>query len=304
MCADAYHDAMALATISEIMNTLLLTYQPPYDWAWMLSFLRARAVHGLELCAENHYSRIVTSGNAQGLITIAHRPDENALQVTLSDELAGEETALGARIARFLDLSLNPQAMLETLGPLAAARPGLRLPGCIDGWEQAIRAVLGQLVSVAMAARLTARLVEAWGEPLSGFPGMRLFPAPGRLAELEPEALKALGMPLMRARAIIHLARLHLQGAFPLQAPQDIDAGLKQLMALPGIGRWTACYYALRGWQAPDMFLADDYLVKQRFAGMTPAQTRGYASRWQPWRSYALLHIWNTDGWRPECEAV
>ena len=190
----------------------------------------------------------------------------------------------------------------ETLGDLGAARPGLRLPGAMDAYEQGVRAILGQLVSVAMAARLTAKVAAGWGEPLAEAPGYVLFPTPEALSRADPQALKALGMPLRRAEALIHLARAALSGELPLTAPADIDAGLRQLQALPGIGRWTANYFALRGWQAKDIFLPDDYLIKQRFPGMTPAAIARYARRWQPMRSYALLHIWYTDDWIPAAE--
>ncbi|HBX7658325.1 TPA: DNA-3-methyladenine glycosylase 2, partial [Klebsiella pneumoniae] len=129
-----------------------------------------------------------------------------------------------------------------------------------------------------------------------------LFPTPEALSRADPQALKALGMPLRRAEALIHLARAALSGELPLTAPADIDAGLRQLQTLPGIGRWTANYFALRGWQAKDIFLPDDYLIKQRFPGMTPAAIARYARRWQPMRSYALLHIWYTDDWAPAAE--
>ena len=162
--------------------------------------------------------------------------------------------------------------------------------------------MLGQLVSVAMAARLTAKVAAGWGEPLAEAPGYVLFPTPEALSRADPQALKALGMPLRRAEALIHLARAALSGELPLTAPADIDAGLRQLQTLPRIGRWTANYFALRGWQAKDIFLPDDYLIKQRFPGMTPAAIARYARRWQPMRSYALLHIWYTDDWIPAAE--
>ena len=109
-------------------------------------------------------------------------------------------------------------------------------------------------------------------------------------------------MPVKRAEALIHLAQSVVDGTFPLTPPEDVEASMKALQQRPGIGRWTANYLALRGWQAKDVFLPDDYLIKQRFAGMTPAQIRRYAERWQPWRSYALLHIWYTDGWTPSVD--
>ncbi|EIY5006748.1 DNA-3-methyladenine glycosylase 2 [Klebsiella variicola] len=280
----------------------LLPWTPPYDWAWMVGFLQARAVAGVERFHDGGYSRSFRVAGHGGLIHLA--PDEEAqgLRVTLSPGLQPVAEICYARIGQLFDLACDPQQVARTLGDLAQARPGLRLPGALDAFEQAVRAVLGQLVSVAMAARLTAKVAAGWGEPLADAPGYVLFPTPEALSRADPQGLKALGMPLRRAEALIHLARAALSGELPLTAPADIDAGLRQLQTLPGIGRWTANYFALRGWQAKDIFLPDDYLIKQRFPGMTPAAIARYARRWQPMRSYALLHIWYTDDWAPAAE--
>ena len=281
---------------------VLLPWTPPYDWAWMVGFLKARAVAGVERFVEGGYSRSFGVEGHRGLIHLA--PDEEAqgLRVTLSPGLQPVAEICYARIGQLFDLACDPRQVAGALGFLAQARPGLRLPGALDAFEQAVRAVLGQLVSVAMAARLTAKVAAGWGEPLTEAPGYVLFPTPEALSRADPQALKALGMPLRRAEALIHLARAALSGELPLTAPADIDAGLRQLQSLPGIGRWTANYFALRGWQAKDIFLPDDYLIKQRFPGMTPAAIARYARRWQPMRSYALLHIWYTDDWIPAAE--
>ncbi|HBR0800002.1 TPA: DNA-3-methyladenine glycosylase 2 [Klebsiella quasipneumoniae] len=281
---------------------VLLPWTPPYDWAWMVGFLQARAVAGVERFHDGGYSRSFRVAGHGGLIHLT--PDEEAqgLRVTLSPGLQPVAEICYARIGQLFDLACDPQQVARTLGDLAQARPGLRLPGALDAFEQAVRAVLGQLVSVAMAARLTAKVAAGWGEPLADAPGYILFPMPEALSRADPQGLKALGMPLRRAEALIHLARAALSGVLPLTAPADIDAGLRQLQTLPGIGRWTANYFALRGWQAKDIFLPDDYLIKQRFPGMTPAAIARYARRWQPMRSYALLHIWYTDDWAPAAE--
>ncbi|HEB4940082.1 TPA: DNA-3-methyladenine glycosylase 2 [Klebsiella quasipneumoniae] len=281
---------------------VLLPWTPPYDWAWMVGFLQARAVAGVERFHDGGYSRSFRVAGHGGLIHLA--PDEEAqgLRVTLSPGLQPVAEICYARIGQLFDLACDPQQVARTLGDLAQARPGLRLPGALDAFEQAVRAVLGQLVSVAMAARLTAKVAAGWGEPLADAPGYVLFPTPEALSRADPQGLKALGMPLRRAEALIHLARAALSGELPLTAPADIDAGLRQLQTLPGIGRWTANYFALRGWQAKDIFLPDDYLIKQRFPGMTPAAIARYARRWQPMRCYALLHIWYTDDWAPAAE--
>lgn len=281
---------------------VLLPWTPPYDWAWMVGFLQARAVAGVERFHDGGYSRSFGVEGHRGLIHLT--PDEEAqgLRVSLSPGLQPVAEICYARIGQLFDLACDPRQVAGALGPLAEARPGLRLPGALDAFEQAVRAVLGQLVSVAMAARLTAKVAAGWGEPLAEAPGYVLFPTPEALSRADPQALKALGMPLRRAEALIHLARAALSGELPLTAPADIDAGLRQLQTLPGIGRWTANYFALRGWQAKDIFLPDDYLIKQRFPGMTPAAIARYARRWQPMRSYALLHIWYADDWAPAAE--
>ncbi|WP_318378313.1 DNA-3-methyladenine glycosylase 2 [Enterobacter sp.] len=279
-----------------------LHWQPPYDWAWMLGFLGARAVAGIETVSERQYVRSLALGEHRGLITVEPDEESHTLHVTLSDGLVPVANTCLERVGRLFDLTCDPDEIARTLGSLGAARPGLRLPGSVDAFEQGIRAILGQLVSVAMAAKLTAKVVQAFGEPLADAPGFVCFPTAVRLREADPQALKALGMPLKRAEAIIHFAKATIEGQFPLSPPADIEQGVRNLQTFPGIGRWTANYLALRGWQAKDVFLPDDYAIKQRFRGMTPAQIRRYARRWQPWRSYALLHIWYTADWQPSVD--
>ncbi|QIX97148.1 DNA-3-methyladenine glycosylase 2 [Cedecea sp. FDAARGOS_727] len=276
-----------------------LSYQPPYDWSWILVFLQGRAVEGIEVVTASRYQRSFALHGHAGLVTL--EPDEanHCLRVTLSEGLIAVADEVLGRVKRLLDLDRDPHQVLHSLGELAAARPGLRLPGCMDPFEQAIRAILGQLVSVAMASKLTGKVARAYGKRLAGHEDWYLFPEASTLARCDVQQLKSLGMSLKRAEAIVHLAGLVEQGLFPLLQPDDVERGVKSLMALPGIGRWTASYFALRGWQASDVFLPDDYLIKQRFPDMTPAQIRRYAERWQPWRSYALVHIWYSDGWSP-----
>lgn len=278
-----------------------LSWQPPYDWQWMLDFLAARALKGVETVTATDYTRSFACEGHRGVIRVTPQVSECRLQVTLSDGLLPIADHCLARISRLFDLDCEPLLILKTLGDLGEARPGLRLPGSMDAFEQGVRAILGQLVSVAMAAKLAGRVAAHYGEPLEQTDYV-CFPTPAALAKAEPLALKALGMPLKRAQSLIHLAQSAVVGDFPAQTPDDIESAMKALQTRPGIGRWTANYFALRGWQARDVFLADDYLIKQRFAGMTPAQIRRYAARWQPWRSYALLHIWYTEGWTPSVD--
>ena len=282
-----------------------LPWLPPYDWRWMFGFLQARAVAGIECFHDQSYTRSWGLGPHHGLITMTPYPARQVLRVTLSAGLLPVADEALMRVAKLLDLHCDPQQISRALGTLAAAKPGLRLPGALDAFEQGVRAILGQLVSVTMAAKLTGKVVALYGEPLAPDASFSLFPTPERLAAADPAALKALGMPLKRAEALIHFAQVALSGELPQTLPDDVDQALKALQQYPGIGRWTANYFALRAWQAKDIFLPDDYLIKQRFPGMTPAQIRRYAERWQPWRSYALLHIWHADDWSPEeCTGV
>ncbi len=277
-----------------------LQWQPPYDWSWMLGFLGARAVAGVEVVDEKRYVRSFACNGHRGLIVAEPDNATATLKITLSEGLLPVADECLLRLRGLFDLDCDAATVNQALGSLGAARPGLRLPGCVDPYEQGVRAILGQLVSVAMAAKLTAKVAQRYGDPLPNEPGFFTFPTPQQLAAAKPEDLKALGMPLKRGESLIYLAQTVCDGTFPQSKPDDVEQGMKQLQSWPGIGRWTANYFALRGWQAKDVFLADDYLIKQRFAGMTPAQIRRYAHRWQPWRSYALLHIWYTHGWTPE----
>ncbi|QLY60504.1 DNA-3-methyladenine glycosylase 2 [Citrobacter freundii] len=279
-----------------------LNWQSPYDWPWMLGFLADRAVDGVETVGTLTYARSLAIGQHRGVVSVVPDLEANVLQVTLSPGLQPVARECLAKMAQLFDLNCCPQHVVSALGRLGAARPGLRLPGSVDAFEQGVRAILGQLVSVAMAAKLTAKVVHLYGDRLADAPEYVCFPTPEALAAAQPLELKALGMPLKRAEALIHLARAALDGTLKPVAPPDIELGVKQLQTFPGIGRWTANYFALRGWQAKDIFLPDDYLIKQRFPGMTPAQIRRYAERWKPWRSYALLHIWYTEGWQPSVD--
>ncbi|HGY5075403.1 TPA: DNA-3-methyladenine glycosylase 2 [Citrobacter gillenii] len=279
-----------------------LNWQSPFDWPWMLGFLADRAVDGVETVGTLTYARSLAIGQHRGVVSVVPDLEANVLQVTLSPGLQPVARECLAKMAQLFDLNCCPQHVVSALGRLGAARPGLRLPGSVDAFEQGVRAILGQLVSVAMAAKLTAKVVHLYGDRLADAPEYVCFPTPEALAAAQPLELKALGMPLKRAEALIHLARAALDGTLKPVAPPDIEQGVKQLQTFPGIGRWTANYFALRGWQAKDIFLPDDYLIKQRFPGMTPAQIRRYAERWKPWRSYALLHIWYTEGWQPSVD--
>ncbi|MFR4487659.1 MAG: DNA-3-methyladenine glycosylase 2 [Escherichia coli] len=215
-----------------------LNWQPPYDWSWMLGFLAACG----EWCGngrDSYYARSLAVGEYRGVVTAIPDIARHTLHINLSAGLEPVAAECLAKMSRLFDLQCNPQIVNGALGKLGAARPGLRLPGCVDAVEQGVRAILGQLVSVAMAAKLTSRVAQLYGERLDDFPEYICFPTPQRLAAADPQALKALGMPLKRAEALIHLANAALEGSLPMtiQAMWSSDenaANLSGYRALDG----------------------------------------------------------------------
>lgn len=267
---------------------------PPYDGAGLLAFLTARAIPGVEAVADGTYRRSLAL--AGGPAVVAVTPDGAGIDVELL-ALADprDEPAALAACRRLFGLDsggADADAVLgadPVLGPLVAARPGVRVPGAADGFEIAVRAVLGQQISVARARDLATRIVAAAGEPLSCAHGeiTHLFPTPERLAVVDDAVL---AMPRTRAAALRALAASGL----PLEAPADAAA----LQRLHGIGPWTAGYVALRLGD-PDVFLDGDVVVRATLRALGAGAAD--AERWRPWRSLAVVHLWRAaaTGVRP-----
>jgi AraC family transcriptional regulator of adaptative response / DNA-3-methyladenine glycosylase II len=215
-----------------------------------------------------------------------------------------------ARIRRVFDLAADPVLIGEHLGldprlaPLIAARPGLRVPGAWDGFELAIRAVLGQQITVAAARNLAGKLVEAHGDTLPEqwrADGLsRVFPSPERLAEADPILL---GMPRARTAALSSVARAVAADPALFGPSRSLEEAIKRLRALPGIGEWTAQYIAMRALREPDAFPAADIGLLRALAAPdgsrpTPAELLARAEQWRPWRAYAALHLWAAEAAR------
>lgn len=283
-----------------------LGYRPPYDWPRMLAFLAARAVDGVEVVQGERYLRSIAirqkGEEYAGWISVQPEPARNQVRVEIAPALSRVTTEVLCAVRRLFDLDASPDRIAAGLGDLAAGATGLRLPGCVNSFEQAVRAVLGQLVSVRMAAVLAGRVAAHCGGALAQpYQGVsHVFPGAQRVAQLQPEELRPLGIPLKRAAALIGMANAVVDGRLQLDNVLDIAQGIRNLTALPGIGDWTASYIAMRAWSWPDVFLGGDYLIKQRFPCMTPRQIARYAERWQPWRSYATLHLWHNAAWVAE----
>ena len=281
--------------------SLLLRYQPPYDWPAMLEFLRLRAIPGIECVADGCYARSIELDGAQGVVSV-RRGEANALRATIRFPDLSALPAIIARLRRVFDLAADPLpisahlALDPTLAPLVAMRPGLRVPGAWDGFELAIRAVLGQQISVAAAVRLAARLVAAHGEPLTAPDGdlTHVFPRAPVLASAD---LSGLGLPGSRAATLAAVAAAVLADPQLFSATRGLDEAVQRLRAIRGFGEWTAQYIALRQLREPDAFPAADIALMRALAndeGRRPSadEVLARAERWRPWRAYAAQHLW------------
>jgi AraC family transcriptional regulator of adaptative response / DNA-3-methyladenine glycosylase II len=263
-------------------------------------FLALHAVPGVEAWGPGWFERAVRlpHGPAVVRIELADRPvGQVPCTFTLSD--ARDLAPALERTRRLLDADADPLAVDAALAedpdlaPLVSARPGLRVPGHLDGAEVAVQTVLGQQVSLAAARTAAARLVAEHGEPL-GLAGdhlvTRLFPAPATLAAVDPETLP---MPRSRGRALVGLAGALADGGLRLDRSADRDATRAALLDLPGIGPWTADYVSMRALGDPDVFLPTDVGVRNAAARLGLDEAGGRSGAWRPWRSYALLRLWS-----------
>jgi len=276
-----------------------LPFRPPYDWAGMLTFLGNRAIDGVEAVTGDGYSRtvsIVHRGSLHvGRVDVRRASKKPALRVSVSPSLARAIPAVLSRVKHAFDLACDPGVVAAALGPLAAAHPGLRVPGTFDGFELATRAVVGQQISVRAARTVLGRIALAFGAALATDEGgalTRLFPTAERVAMLAPDDLVALGLTRARARTLIGVGRAVATHALRLEPESDVDATIGALTALPGIGAWTANYIAMRALRWPDAFLAGDIVIQKALGESRPARVLHASEAWRPWRAYAVMHLW------------
>jgi AraC family transcriptional regulator of adaptative response / DNA-3-methyladenine glycosylase II len=276
-----------------------LSYRPPYDWEAVSGFLAARAIAGVESVEAGRYRRAVrieADGKEQrGWIEIEPSKKKAALRVTVSASLAKVVPPVLSRVKALMDLSCNPTEVARALGKLAEHRPGLRVPGAFDGFEVAVRAIVGQQVSVAAARTVAGRIAAEFGDPVeTPFAELRTaFPAAQRIAGLPYGRIARLGMPGARAKTIVGIARAIADGKLELMPNADIDATLEKLRALPGIGEWTAQYLAMRALAWPDAFPHTDLGVMRALGEKNPRRVLELAEAWRPWRAYAVIHLWH-----------
>ena len=283
-----------------------LGYRPPYAWNALLGFLGTRAVDGVEHLQGEAYLRTmaVESGGRLhvGWVRIEHVPRRLVLRVTLSASLAHAIPQALGKVRRLCDLGCRPDVVDRHLGDLAAEMPGIRLPGTFDGLEIAVRAIVGQLISVVHARRILARLVTIAGIPLPAgvavpaadavTPLTHAFPTATALAALSDDDYRAAGVPAGKMRAIRALAQQVDTRALRLEPQAPPEDTISALRAVPGIGDWTAQYIAMRALGWPDAFPATDYALRKVLGVETIRDMNARTAQWAPWRAYAAIHLW------------
>jgi AraC family transcriptional regulator of adaptative response / DNA-3-methyladenine glycosylase II len=231
-----------------------------------------------------------------GWIRVAPDDGAHALRVTVSDTLLPAAPAVLRRVRRLFDLEADPAEIAARLGALAASSPGLRLPGAFDPFEMAVRAILGQQITVKAARTLAGRFAQAFGMPLDAPDAAlrTLFPSAATVADASIDAIASLGIVSARAQAIRALARAVCDGTLSLEPTADVSAQLDRLRALPGIGEWTAQYLAMRALGWPDAFPHTDYGVRKALGTTSDREVLAQAEAWRPWRAYAVMHLWRS----------
>lgn len=282
-----------------------LSYLEPWNWSQFHQHFALRLLSGVETLAAGRYSRTVRIGSAAGWFSVRPLPGQALLELSTSDSLEHHFPALCSRVRKMFDLEVDPAAIAQYfsgdphLGPLVEAEPGMRLPSAFDPFEQAVRAIVGQQVTVKAAVTITRRLVEQLGSDLPSCCSckaeglLRLFPTPRSIAAAE---LEHIGMPGKRVETLRNLAAAVADGALDLSIDKGADELVKRLCELPGIGPWTAQYIALRGFGEADAFPDGDLgLLKAPVwgeGGISARALRARAESWRPWRAYAAVHIW------------
>ncbi|HWE05364.1 MAG TPA: AlkA N-terminal domain-containing protein [Rhizomicrobium sp.] len=286
--------------------TLRLGYRPPYDWDSILSFFAMRAIAGVETVERGRYRRTIALDGLAGSVEIAH--GENCLVATIRLPQLRALLPVVGRLRRMFDLDADVETIGahlsgdEGLAPLIARRPGLRTPGAWDGFELAVRAILGQQITVKAARSLAGKLVQLAGSPVrpeaAGHAALtHVFPTPQQLAAAD---LSNLGMPRPRIAALQALARAAVANPKLFESGGAVDDVVARLLALPGFGEWTAQYWALRALRDSDAFPAADVGLLRALATngkrLSPRALMERAENWRPWRAYAAQHLWTADG--------
>jgi AraC family transcriptional regulator, regulatory protein of adaptative response / DNA-3-methyladenine glycosylase II len=282
---------------------LQLQLAAPFDGPALLAALAAHAVPGLESVdnAAGTCTRLFASPAGPVLGTVSLGPAGTNLELETRDGAAA--SAVTAAVRRWLDLDLDPSAVAAVLGsdprvgPLVEARPGLRIPGYVDGFEGAVCTILGQQVSLAAARTFAGRLVAAFGTGHAS--GLHAFPSPEGLASAGPDAVRAaIGLTGSRARTVCALAEA-CAGVLDISPDGDHHLIRRQLLRLPGIGPWSAEYLAMRALHDRNAFPEGDLLLRRALGLASIREVRAYGSAWAPLRAYAVFHLWTAHAYLP-----
>ncbi len=292
-------------TSAEAPVTLRLRYRPPYDWGHMLAYFEARAIDGVEEVTQGVYRRTASHEGHVGIVEVAHEPQKSNLLLTLRCDSTRGLTGLVTRARRVFDVAADIEAIGAhlcgdpLLRRLVSRRPGLRVPGAWDGFELALRAVLGQQVTLEAGRRLASRLVELCGARLARSVGplSSLFPDAASVASAD---LSALGMPAARRQTLKAVAVAALADPMLFHPLGSIDEAITRLRRITGIGEWTAQYIALRAMREPDAFPSSDVgllraATPKRGARPTSKALLARSEAWRPWRAYAAQHLWASE---------
>jgi AraC family transcriptional regulator of adaptative response / DNA-3-methyladenine glycosylase II len=273
-----------------------LPFRPPYNWNGILAFLAPRATPGVEIVDAGGYSRAISLNGSHGYLSVSLDDEHNSLSVRVAIADPGSLFPIIERIRRMFDLNADCAAIEAALATDPEMRgrikqqSGLRVPGCWDGFELTVRAILGQQVTVKGATTLTGRIVESLGQFITGAGSItHRFPAPEVLAEAK---LSGLGLTSRRAETIRALARAVCDGQINFERIAAADSMLSKLQEIPGIGPWTAQYVAMRAMEDPDAFPSSDLGLLRASKLGTPRELEKRAETWRPWRSYASMHLW------------
>jgi AraC family transcriptional regulator, regulatory protein of adaptative response / DNA-3-methyladenine glycosylase II len=283
-----------------------LEFRPPLAWKSLLAYLRLRAIPGVELADDTHYRRTVAIGAAKGWIAVCMHPSGTALNLEMSPSLTPVIGAVIGRVKQLFDLGAAPDSVRavlrqdEILAATVRRLPGLRVAGAFDGFELAVRTVLGQQISVKGASTIAGRWARAFGEPIATpYPSLdRLSPSADRMSAVAADEIAALGMVGARARSLVGLAQAVSQRKVVLAFASNVEEQIDGLMSLPGIGHWTANYIAMRALHWPDAFPTGD-LVLMRAAKSSQKQLQRRSEAWRPWRAYAAHYLWQSSGVAP-----
>jgi AraC family transcriptional regulator of adaptative response / DNA-3-methyladenine glycosylase II len=290
---------LARQTTTQPANEYLfrLRFRPPYDWNGMLGFLAARATPGVELVELGSYRRSISLNGNRGYFEVSLDEGNDALAVRVQFGDPRSLFFIVERVRAMFDLNADWAAIVRSLrtdpllGRCVEANPGLRVPGCWNGFELATRAILGQQITVKGATALAGRIAKAYGRPFSTAGGLtHLFPSPEVLADAD---LASVGMPGARARTIRALARAVCDGQISFEGILESDAFLARLREIPGIGEWTAQYVAMRALGEPDAFPSSDLGLLRALAFVNSRELEQRAEAWRPWRAYAALYLWS-----------